>query len=379
MEINKFEESENSGVIEVVSKEKITQENLSKVYTPGVAKLVRKVMEDEENVYNCTWKKNVIAVVSDGSAILGLGNQGPKAALPVMEAKSALFKELGGVNAVPIVLDTQNSNEIISIVKAISPGFGGINLEDISAPRCFEILATLENDLDIPVFHDDQYGTAIVVLAGLINALKVVEKELSDLKIVISGAGAAGFAIVDLLLQSGSENIIVFDSKGAISKEREDLIDSSKKELAIKTNKNNFSGTLKEALVNADLFVGVSAKNLLSAEDIERMNRDAIIFALANPDPEIMPDEAIKAKNLGVIATGRSDFPNQINNALVFPGIFKGALQTRTVKITNEIKVEVARAIAGMIKNPTKEMIIPGVMEIEVVDVIVKVFKKHQI
>ncbi len=378
MEAEELKKAGNGGVIEVISRKRITSENLSKVYTPGVATLVREVMQDEENVYKYTWKKNTIAVVSDGSAILGLGNQGPKAALPVMEAKSALFKELGGVNAVPIVLDTQDAKEIISIVKAIAPGFGGINLEDISAPRCFEILAELERDLDIPVFHDDQYGTAIVVLAGLINSLKVVKKELKGLKIVISGAGAAGFAIVDLLLQSGANNIIVFDSRGAISKSRDDLKDFSKKDLANRTNHNNFKGTLKEALTGADLFIGVSAKNLLLAEDIERMEKDAIVFALANPDPEIMPDEAGKAKNLGILATGRSDFPNQINNALVFPGIFKGALQTRTVGITNEIKIEVARAIASIVKVPKREKIIPGVMDLEVINAIVDVFKYRQ-
>lgn len=374
------EEKQNKGrgVIEVISREKVTKENLSRIYTPGVASLVREVMEDEENVYKNTWKGNTVAVVSDGSAILGLGNQGAKAALPVMEAKSALFKELGDVNAVPIVLDTQDSQEIISIVKALAPGFGGINLEDISAPRCFEILSELERDLDIPIFHDDQYGTAIVVLAGIINSLKVTGKKLEELKIIISGAGAAGFAIADLLLQSGAKNVIVFDSKGAISKNREDLRDLSKQDLAKRTNAENFNGTLKESMAGADLFIGVSTKNLLIAEDIKKMNEGAMVFALANPDPEILPKEALKAENLGIIATGRSDFPNQINNALVFPGIFKGALATRTVKITNEIKIEVAKAIAAIIKEPTKEEIIPGVMNLDVVDAIVEVFKLHK-
>lgn len=371
-------QSKGRGVIEVISREKVTKENLSKIYTPGVASLVREVMEDEENVYKNTWKGNTVAVVSDGSAILGLGNQGAKAALPVMEAKSALFKELGDVNAVPIVLDTQDSREIISIVKAIAPGFGGINLEDISAPRCFEILSELERDLDIPIFHDDQYGTAIVVLAGIINSLKVTGKKLWELKVIISGAGAAGFAIADLLLQSGAKNVIVFDSKGAISKSREDLRDPSKQDLANRTNTSNFNGTLQEAIVGADLFIGVSTKNLLVAEDIAKMNEGAIVFALANPDPEILPSEAMKAKNLGIIATGRSDFPNQINNALVFPGIFKGALTTRAVKITNEIKIEIAKAIAEIVKKPTKEEIIPSVMNLDVVDVIVEVFKRRK-
>lgn len=365
------------GVIEVISKRKVTKKNLAEIYTPGVARLVREVMKNEESVYDCTWKYNSIVVVSDGSAILGLGNQGPKAALPVMEAKAALFKELGGVNAVPIVLDTQETEEIISIVKAISPGFGGINLEDISAPRCFEILKRLEDELDIPVFHDDQYGTAIVVLAGLINSSKVVGRELEKMKITISGAGAAGFAIVDLLLQFGCGNIIIFDSKGAISKERTDLIDASKIELAEKTNKENFSGTLKGSLIDSDIFIGVSVKDLIDADDVKKMNEDAIVFALANPNPEIMPDEAMKAGNLAVIATGRSDFPNQINNALVFPGIFKGALKTRTVKITNKIKIETAKALANVIKNPTREEIIPEVMSEAAVQSIVDVFERY--
>lgn len=376
--MEEIKQNKGHGVIEVISREKVTKENLSRIYTPGVASLVRDVMADEENVYKNTWKGNTIAVVSDGSAILGLGNQGAKAALPVMEAKSALFKELGDVNAVPIVLDTQDSREIISIVKAIAPGFGGINLEDISAPRCFEILSELESDLDIPIFHDDQYGTAIVVLAGIINSLKVTGKKIEELKIIISGAGAAGFAIADLLLQSGAKNIIVFDSKGAISKTRDELKDPSKQDLANRTNHTNFKGTLKESMAGADLFVGVSAKNLLVAEDIEKMNQNSIVFALANPDPEILPAEALKAENLGIIATGRSDFPNQINNALVFPGIFKGALTTRTVKITNEIKIEIAKTIAGIVKEPTKEEIIPSVMNLDVVDAIVEVFEKYK-
>jgi malate dehydrogenase (oxaloacetate-decarboxylating) len=376
--MEEIKQNKGCGVIEVISREKVTKENLSRIYTPGVASLVRDVMADEENVYKNTWKGNTIAVVSDGSAILGLGNQGAKAALPVMEAKSALFKELGDVNAVPIVLDTQDSREIILIVKAIAPGFGGINLEDISAPRCFEILSELERDLDIPIFHDDQYGTAIVVLAGIINSLKVTGKKIEELKIIISGAGAAGFAIADLLLQSGAKNIIVFDSKGAISKTRDDLKDPSKQDLANRTNHTNFKGTLKESMAGTDLFVGVSAKNLLVAKDIEKMNQNSIVFALANPDPEILPEEALKSKNLGIIATGRSDFPNQINNALVFPGIFKGALATRTVKITNEIKIEIAKAIAAIVKEPTKEEIIPSVMNLDVVDAVVEVFKNYK-
>ncbi len=363
-----------TGVIEIISKEDITKENLARIYTPGVAKLVEEVSADEENVYKHTWKGRTVAIVSDGSAILGLGNRGAKSALPVMEAKAALFKWFGGVDAVPIVLDTQDTNEIISIVKAIASGFGGINLEDISAPRCFEISKVLEKELDIPVFHDDQYGTAIAVLAGLINATKVVKKELGSLKIIISGAGAAGFAIADLLLQNGCGDVIVFDSRGSLHKGRKELVDPSKIELVERTNKENFSGTLSDSLKGADAFIGVSAPDLLVVEDIEKMNDDAIVFALANPVPEIMPTEAQEAKNLGILATGRSDFPNQINNALVFPGLFRGALETRTVEITNEIKVKIAKALAAIVKSPTKGNIVPDLMNEKVVDTIEDVF-----
>lgn len=367
---------ELEGRIEVVSREKVTKENLAEIYTPGVAKLVEEVSVDEENVFKYTWKKNTIAIVSDGSAILGLGNRGAKAALPVMEAKAALFKELGGVNAVPIVLDTQDSNEIIDIVKAISPGFGGINLEDIAAPRCFEIEKSLQESLDIPIFHDDQYGTAIVVLAGLINAAKIVEKGLNDLKISISGAGAAGIAIADLLLEIGCKNIILFDSKGAICKERADL-NQEKMKFAKITNKEGFKGTLQESLKGADVFIGVSAPDLLTSQDIQQMNEKAIVFALANPVPEILPTEAQKAKNLGIMATGRSDFPNQINNALVFPGIFKGALKTRTVQITNQLKISAAIALADVVETPTKDNLIPDVMDELAVDAVAGVFEKE--
>ena len=375
MEMDNLGKEGKRGVIEVVSKEKITKENLAQIYTPGVAMLVKKVMDNEEAVYDCTWKGNAVAVVSDGSAILGLGNQGPKAALPVMEAKAALFKELAGVNAVPIVLDTQDTEEIVSIVKSISPGFGGINLEDISAPRCFEISRKLEKELDIPVFHDDQYGTAIVVLAGLINAAKIVKKDLKKLEIRISGAGAAGLAIADLLLEEGCNEITLFDSKGAIYEGRTDL-NQEKKKIAKITNKTSFKGTLQESLYKADVFIGVSAKNLLTADDIRGMNEDAIVFALANPEPEILPKEALRADNIGIIATGRSDFSNQINNALVFPGIFKGALQNRTVEITNKIKIEIAKALANLIKQPTKDRIISDVVDKGVVPAIVNVFER---
>ncbi len=361
-----------NGKIEITSKVKVTAENLAQIYTPGVAQVVTQVMTKSDKVYDLTWKKNVIAIVSDGSAILGLGNQGAEAALPVMEAKAVLFKELGGVNAVPLVLNTQDPQEIISIIKALEPSFGGINIEDIAAPNCFIIKEALKKQLKIPVFHDDQYGTAIVVLAGLINAAKVVKKDLKRLKIIISGAGAAGIATAKMLGKYGCQNIILFDSQGALWEDRPDM-NFYKKRIAHKTNPGRFKGDLKEALGGADVFIGLSKGNLLSQFDIEKMNSNAIVFGLANPVPEIMPEEAHQG-GAAVVATGRSDFPNQINNALVFPGIFRGALETRTVQITDAIKLQAAKALAATVPNPTAKKIIPEVMDMQAVEAISGVF-----
>lgn len=361
------------GKIEMRSKYKLNRRTLPILYTPGVAKISLAIAKDKKKVFDYTWKRNSVAIVSDGSAVLGLGNIGPEAALPVMEGKAVLFKELGGVDAVPIVLDTQDTEEIINVIKAIAPTFGGINLEDISAPRCFEIEKRLIRELDIPVFHDDQHGTAIVVLAGIINALKVVHKKISQVKIVLSGAGAAGIAITKLLLQYGAKNIIVCDSQGAIYQGRKNGMNKAKEELAELTNKEKNKGSLKGALANADIFIGVSAPGLLSAKDIEKMNEDAIVFAMANPIPEIFPNEAKKG-GAKVMATGRSDFPNQINNALVFPGIFRGALDTRTRFITDKIEIKAAEAIAGLVKKPKADKIMPDVLDRKVPKAVSKVF-----
>jgi len=361
------------GKIEIRSKYKLTKKNLPVIYTPGVAELSRAIAKDKKKVFDYTWKRNSVAIVSDGSAVLGLGNLGPEAALPVMEGKAALFKELGGVDAVPIVLATQDTEEIIKAVKDISPTFGGINLEDISAPRCFEIERRLIEELDIPVFHDDQHGTAIVVLAGIINALKVVHKKIAEVKIVLSGAGAAGIAITKLLLQCGAKNIIVCDSQGAIYQSRKNGMNKAKEELAELTNKEKNKGSLKGAIANADIFIGVSAPGLLSAKDIEKMNEDAIVFAMANPIPEIFPLDAKKG-GAKIMATGRGDFPNQINNVLVFPGIFRGALDTRTRFITDKIKIKAAEAIAGLVKMPKADKIIPEVLDKKVVKAVAGVF-----
>ena len=362
------------GKLEVKSKTKVTQRNLSRVYTPGVADVVRAIMKDQKKVYDYTWKSRSVAVVSDGSAILGLGNQGPYAALPVMEAKAALFKELGGVDTVPIVLDTQDPQEIINIVTAIAPGFGGINLEDISAPNCFVIEETLKKKLNIPVFHDDQHGTAIVVLAGLINALKLVKKDFSKVKVVVLGAGAAGIAISKLLLKSKVKNMILFDSKGPIYQGRKEGMNPAKAEISKKTNKEKFKGSLDEALTGADIFLGVSGPNMVKAKQIAKMNKDAIVFAMANPIPEIMPEEALKG-GARIVATGRSDFPNQINNALAFPGIFKGALGTRATNISDEIKVRSAQVLAKLVKKPTEKKIVPAVMDQRAANAVAAVFK----
>ena len=324
-----------------------SREDLALAYTPGVAEPCKVIAEDPEAAYKYTIKSNTIAVVSDGSAVLGLGNIGPYAAMPVMEGKAVLFKEFGGVNAVPICLDTQDTEEIIKAVTYMAPGFGGINLEDISAPRCFEIEERLKATLNIPVFHDDQHGTAIVVLAGLINALKITGKKAPECKVVISGAGAAGIAICKLMLNYGFKNIILCNSKGVISKDAPKLNWMQQKMVEI-TNPENVSGTMADALVGADIFVGVSAPGIVTQDMVRSMNKDAIIFAMANPVPEIMPDEA-KAAGARIVGTGRSDFPNQINNVVAFPGIFKGALEGRAPQITEEMKMAAALALAELV------------------------------
>ena len=338
------------GKLETVAKSKVkSREDLALAYTPGVAEPCKVIAKDKEAAYKYTIKSNTIAVVSDGSAVLGLGNIGPYAAMPVMEGKAVLFKEFGGVNAVPICLDTQDTEEIIKAVTYLAPGFGGINLEDISAPRCFEIETRLKEILDIPVFHDDQHGTAIVVLAGIINALKIVKKEKEACKIVVNGAGAAGIAITKLLLNYGFKNILLCDRTGIIYRGREGL-NWAKEEIANTTNPGNEKGDLAAGLVGADIFIGVSAPGVVTADMVKTMNKDAIIFAMANPVPEIMPDVA-KAAGARIIGTGRSDFPNQINNVVAFPGIFKGALEGRARQITEEMKMAAALAIASLVSD----------------------------
>lgn len=346
-------------------------EDLTYAYTPGVAEPCKKIADDESLAYEYTMKANTIAVVSDGSAVLGLGNIGPKAAMPVMEGKSVLFKEFGGVNAVPIVLDTQDPDGIIETVKNIAPGFGGINLEDISSPRCVYIEDKLKEMLDIPVFHDDQHGTAIVTVAALINALKLVGKKPEDIKLVISGAGAAGFSCAKLIRDLGVNNIIVCDSRGAITKKMLDSDNPVKAQIAEIFNPEDFEGSLKEAMVGADVFVGVSAPNIIDGEDIKNMNEDAIVFAMANPVPEIDYNEAIKA-GARVVATGRSDFPNQINNVLAFPGIFKGALDARASQITDDMKMSAAKALAAFVEDEElkEEYIIPSAFEEGIADAV---------
>lgn len=367
--MNYFEESlalheKFKGKLEIKSKVSITtKEDLSLAYTPGVAEPCRKIHENEENVFKYTSKGNLVAVVTDGTAVLGLGDIGPKAGLPVMEGKAILFKEFAGVDAIPICLDTKNVDEIVTAVKWIAPGFGGINLEDISAPRCFEVEEKLKKELDIPVFHDDQHGTAIVVLAGIINALKVVGKQIEKIKVVINGAGAAGSAIAKLLLTAGVTNMIICDKVGILYEGIEG-VDDAKKELATLTNREKQQGTLSDALKEADLFIGVSAPGIVSEQMVASMNADAILFAMANPTPEIMPEEAKKA-GARVIGTGRSDYPNQINNVLAFPGIFKGALEVRAKEINEEMKLAAAYAIASMIKDEelNEENVIPNALD----------------
>lgn len=357
------------GKIEVTNKVSVqNREDLSLAYTPGVAGPCLSIKENPNEALELTATKNMVAVISDGSAVLGLGNIGPLAALPVMEGKCVLFKRFADISAFPIVLATQSTEEIISAVKAIAPTFGGINLEDIAAPRCFEIEERLKAELDIPVMHDDQHGTAIVVLSGLINALKVTSKKKEHVRVVVNGAGAAGIAITKLLLHFGVEDIILCDSKGIVSKDRTDIT-PEKQHLLERINKNNKTGVLHEALVDADVFIGVSKAGVLKSDDVKRMKEGAMIFAMANPTPEIMPEEAQKGGAL-IIATGRSDFPNQINNSLVFPGVFKGALTNRVKKITDDMKVRAAEALAGVVKEPTTEKIIPGPFDEGVVEAV---------
>ena len=354
-----------------------SREDLALAYTPGVAEPCKVIAKDPEAAYTYTIKQNTVAVVSDGSAVLGLGNIGAKAAMPVMEGKSVLFKEFGGVNAFPICLDTQDTEEIIKTVVNIAPAFGGINLEDISAPRCFEIENRLKELLDIPVFHDDQHGTAIVVLSGIINALKITGKKKEECRIVISGAGAAGIAIAKLLLSYGFKSIIVCGSKGIISKDNP-RINWAQREMLEVTNLENRQGTLADALVGADIFIGVSAPGIVTAEMVKSMNPDPIIFAMANPVPEIMPDVA-KAAGARIIGTGRSDFPNQINNVVAFPGIFKGALEGRASQITEEMKLAAALALANLVPDDelNEEYIMPEAFDPRVAEAVSKAVKDH--
>lgn len=367
-----------NGKIETVSKAPVTsREDLALAYTPGVAEPCKVIAEDREAAYKYTMKANTVAVISDGSAVLGLGNIGPYAAMPVMEGKAVLFKEFGGVNAVPICLDTQDTEEIIRTIACLAPGFGGINLEDISAPRCFEIEERLKAMLDIPVFHDDQHGTAIVVLAGIINALKVTGRKKEDCKIVVNGAGSAGIAITKLLLTYGFPDIIMCDKAGIVSKETACLNWMQQKMTEV-TNLQNRTGTLADAMRGADIFVGVSAPNIVSEEMAASMNKDAILFAMANPVPEIMPDLAKKA-GAKVVGTGRSDFPNQVNNVVAFPGIFKGALEGRATQITEEMKLAAALAIAGLVPEDelNENNIMPQAFDPKVAEVVAKAVKSH--
>ena len=367
-----------NGKLEVVSKVPVkSREDLSIAYTPGVAEPCKVIAQDKEAAYKYTMKANTVAVVSDGSAVLGLGNIGPYAAMPVMEGKAVLFKEFGGVNAVPICLDTQDTEEIIKAVTYLAPAYGGINLEDISAPRCFEIEERLKEILDIPVFHDDQHGTAIVVLAGIINALKVVGKKKEDCRVVVNGAGSAGVAITRLLLTYGFPHITMCDKVGIVSKKTEGLNWMQQKMTEV-TNLEQQTGTLADAMKDADIFVGVSAPGIVSAEMVASMNKDAILFAMANPGPEIMPDVA-KAAGARVVGTGRSDFPNQVNNVVAFPGIFKGALEGRATKITEEMKLAAANAIASLVPDDelSDDNIMPEAFNPKVAEVVAAAVKEH--
>lgn len=354
-----------------------SREDLALAYTPGVAEPCKVIAKDKKAAYEYTIKSNTVAVVSDGSAVLGLGNIGPEAAMPVMEGKAVLFKEFGGINAFPICLDTQDTQEIINTVIHIAPAFGGINLEDISAPRCFEIEARLKEALDIPVFHDDQHGTAIVVLAGIINSLKITGKTKETCHVVINGSGSAGVAITKLLLRYGFQHIIMCDKSGILSCQSDDL-NWMQQEMMEVTNLENKTGTLADALRGADIFVGVSAPNIVTPEMVSSMNSDAILFAMANPVPEIMPDEARKA-GARIVGTGRSDFPNQVNNVVAFPGIFKGALEGGASQITEEMKLAAAEAIAGLVPDSelNEENILPEAFEPRVAEVVSQAVKSH--
>lgn len=367
-----------NGKLETIAKSKVnSREDLAIAYTPGVAEPCKEIAQDKSLAYTYTWKSNTVAVVSDGSAVLGLGNIGPHAAMPVMEGKCVLFKEFGNVNAVPICLDTQDTEEIITAVKNIAPGFGGINLEDISAPRCFEIEERLKEILDIPVFHDDQHGTAIVVLTGVINALRITDKEKTACKVIVNGAGSAGVAITKLLLRYGFTNVIMCDKEGIIGRDYPNL-NWMQKQMTEVTNLSNETGTLTDALKGADIFVGVSAPNIVTAEMVASMNKDAILFAMANPVPEIMPDIA---KNAGarIVGTGRSDFPNQVNNVIAFPGIFKGALEGRASQITEEMKLAAAEALAALVSDEelNEDFIMPEAFDPRVAEVVSQAVKSH--
>lgn len=367
-----------NGKLETVSKTPVkTREDLAIAYTPGVAEPCKVIAEDPSAAYTYTMKANTVAVVSDGSAVLGLGNIGPYAAMPVMEGKCVLFKEFGDVNAVPICLDTQDTEEIIATVKNLAPAFGGINLEDISAPRCFEIETRLNEMLDIPVFHDDQHGTAIVVLAGIINGLRVTGKKKEECKVVVNGAGSAGIAITKLLLTYGFKDVTMCDRHGIIGPDYPDL-NWMQKEMTKITNLSHKTGTLADALKGADIFVGVSAPNIVSAEMVSSMNSDSILFAMANPVPEIMPDVA-RAAGARVVGTGRSDFPNQVNNVVAFPGIFRGALEGHAKQITEEMKLAAAEAIAGLVSDEelNDEFIMPEAFDPRVADVVSQAVKSH--
>ena len=367
-----------NGKLETVSKTPVkSREDLALAYTPGVAEPCKVIAQDKEAAYKYTMKANTVAVVSDGSAVLGLGNIGPYAAMPVMEGKAVLFKEFGGINAVPICLDTQDTEEIIKAVTYLAPGFGGINLEDISAPRCFEIEERLKATLDIPVFHDDQHGTAIVVLAGIINALKVVGKKKEDCKVVVNGAGSAGVAITRLLLTYGFPYIVMCDKVGIVSRDTEGLNWMQQKMTEV-TNPKNETGSLADAMKGADIFVGVSAPGIVTEEMVASMNKDAILFAMANPVPEIMPDLAKKA-GARVVGTGRSDFPTQVNNVVAFPGIFKGALEGRATQITEEMKLAAANAIASLVPEDelSDDNIMPEAFMPQVADAVAEAVKSH--
>lgn len=373
-----FLHKEWHGKLETIAKSHIkTREDLALAYTPGVAEPCKKIAENPEDAYTYTMKANTVAVVSDGSAVLGLGNIGPKAAMPVMEGKCVLFKEFGGVNAVPICLDTQDTEEIIKAVTWLAPGFGGINLEDISAPRCFEIEERLKETLSIPVFHDDQHGTAIVVLAGTINALKVTGKQKENCRVVVNGAGSAGIAITKLLLSYGFKDVTMCDRQGIIGKDYPNLNWMQQKMTEV-TNLSGKTGNLADAMKGADIFVGVSAPNIVTQEMVASMNKDAILFAMANPDPEILPNLA-KEAGAKVVGTGRSDFPNQVNNVVAFPGIFKGALEGRAAQITEEMKLAAAEAIASLVsdKELNEDFIMPEAFDPRVAQVVSRAVKSH--